>query len=253
MPDLLYEVREGTAWLTLNREERRNAISLEMIELFERSLDRGEADGEVRAVCITGAGSKAFCSGADLGLGAEGALSGARRYAALLRRLRLYPKPLVARLNGHCLAGGMGLMLACDVVYASEGAKIGTPEARVGLFPMMIGALIHRNALRKKALEMIYTAEPVTARRAEEMGLITRAVPAEQLDAEVARALAAIRANAPLALRLGRLALAEAETMDWDAAVEHLCGKLGELLQTEDAVEGLTAFAEKRAPRWKGR
>jgi enoyl-CoA hydratase/carnithine racemase len=85
------------------------------------------------------------------------------------------------------------------------------------------------------------------------MGLITRAVPAEQLDAEVARALAAIRANAPLALRLGRLALAEAETMDWDAAVEHLCGKLGELLQTEDAVEGLTAFAEKRAPRWKGR
>ena len=253
MPDLLYEVRDGAARLTLNREAQRNAFSLEMIGQFEEYLDRAEADAEVRAICVTGAGDKAFCSGADLAQGAGGALSGARRYAALLRRLHEYPKPLVARLNGHCLAGGMGLMLACDIVYARDGIKIGTPEAKVGLFPLIIGALVHRNALRKKALEMIYTAEPVTARQAEEMGLITRVYPAGELDAAVEKTLAAIRGNAPVALSVGRRALAEAEEMPLGDALDHLCGKLGELLQTEDAVEGLSAFGEKRAPQWKGR
>jgi len=253
MSDLLYEVRDGAAWLTLNREPQRNAISLEMIGLFDEFLTRAETDDQVRAVCLTGAGDKAFCSGADLGQGAEGALSGARRYAELLKRLRRYAKPLVGRLNGHCLAGGMGLMLVCDIVYARDGIKIGTPEARVGLFPLIIGALVHRNALRKKALEMIFTAELLTPQQAEAMGLITRVYPAAELDAAVAKALAAIRLNAPVALRVGRRALVEAEGMAFDEAVDHLCGKLNELLRTEDAAEGMTAFFEKRTPQWKGR
>lgn len=253
MSDLSYEVRDGAGWLTLTREAQRNAISLEMLDLFDRYLDEAADDDAVRAICITGAGEKAFCSGADLGQGAEGALSGARRYAALLRRLRTYPKPLIARLNGHCMAGGMGLMLACDIVYAREGIRIGTPEARVGLFPMMIGALIRRNALRKKALEMMLTAEPVTAAQAEAMGLITRAVPAAELDATVEKAVAAIRLNAPIALRVGRRVLAETEDLSFDEAVERLCGGLEELLGTEDVVEGLSAFLQKRKPEWKNR
>ncbi|MBN1770867.1 MAG: enoyl-CoA hydratase/isomerase family protein [Deltaproteobacteria bacterium] len=254
MGELLYEVREGAARLTLNREAQRNALSAELLGLLEEALDRAEADAEVRAVCLTGAGDKAFCSGADLGSGPDGALLGARRYAGLLRRLRRYPKPLVARLNGHCLAGGMGLMLACDIVYARDGIKLGTPEARVGLFPLMIGALIHRNARRKRALEMMLTAEPVTAREAEAMGLVTRVYPgAAELDAAVDKTLAAIRLNAPLALSVGRRAMVEAEELGFDEAVEHLCGKLHELLGTEDAAEGLSAFVEKRPPRWTGR
>jgi len=139
--ELLYEVKGHAAWLTLNREYRRNAISLEMIELFAQALDRAEADETVRVLCLTGAGDKAFCAGADLlaTLGGGDATAGARRYAALLKRLVAYPKPIVCRLNGHCLAGGMGLMLAADIVYARPGIKIGTPEVNVGLFPMMIG------------------------------------------------------------------------------------------------------------------
>ena len=253
MAELLYEVRDGAARLTLNREAQRNALSLELIGLFGEALDRAEADESVRALCITGAGDKAFCSGADLGGGADGALSGVHRYVALLQRLRTFPKPLVARLNGHCMAGGMGLMLVCDIVYAREGIRLGTPEARVGLFPMIVAALVGRNALRKQAMEMMLTAEAVPAERAVQMGLVTRVVPAAELDATVERALAAIRQNAPLALRLGRQALAETEDLGFDEAVERLCGKLNELLQTEDAVEGLTAFAEKRPPKWRGR
>ncbi|MBI5501416.1 MAG: enoyl-CoA hydratase/isomerase family protein [Deltaproteobacteria bacterium] len=253
MSDLLYEVRDGAARLTMNREAQRNAISGEMLGLFGEHLDRAEADDAVRAVVLTGAGDTAFCSGADLNLGAEGALSGTRRYAALLRRLRTYGKPLLARVNGVCLGGGLGLMLSCDIVYAREGVKLGTPEARVGLFPMMIAALIQRNATRKKAWELMLTAEPVTAERAEAMGLVTRTVPAGELDATVEQAVAAIRRNAPLALRAGRRALAETEGLGFDEALDSLCGRLDELLRTEDAAEGLTAFFEKRPAQWKGR
>ena len=253
MGELLYEVRDGAAWLTIDREAQRNAISGEVLDLFGEHLDRADADDGVRCVVLTGAGEKAFCSGADLSLGAEGALAGARRYAALLGRLRGYGKPVLARVNGVCLGGGVGLMLSCDIVYARQGIKIGTPEARVGLFPMMIAALIRRDALRKKAWEMMLTAEPVTAEQAEEMGLITRAVPPERLDEAVGSAVAAIRRNAPLALRVGRKALVETEGMPLDAALEVLSGRLNELLQTEDAAEGLTAFFEKRPAQWKGR
>jgi len=253
--ELLYEVKGHAAWLTLNREYRRNAISLEMIELFAQALDRAEADETVRVLCLTGAGDKAFCAGADLlaTLGGGDATAGARRYAALLKRLVAYPKPIVCRLNGHCLAGGMGLMLAADIVYARPGIKIGTPEVNVGLFPMMIGALIFRNALRKKALEMVYTARMYTPEEAEAMGLITRVYAAEEFDAQVERTLQEIGGKGPAGIRLGRQAFAAVADLELDEALDVLCGKLGEVLQTEDATEGLSAFMEKREPQWKGR
>ena len=254
-PDLLFDVRDHVAWLVLNRPSRGNAISLAMLDLFDGCLDRAQADPEVRALCITGAGDRAFCSGADLGTAHEGGglLAAARKYASLIERLQGFPKPIVARLNGHCLAGGMGLMLSCDIVYAHAGIRIGTPEVKVGLFPMMIGALIFRNATRKKALEMIYTAEPISAADAEQMGLVTRVLDQEDLDRAVEKTLSRICANAPLAVQRGRKALAAATEMGLSEALAYLCEELGELAKTEDAAEGVAAFRERRAPRWKGR
>ena len=254
-PDLLYEVRDRVAWMTINREARRNALSLEMIDLFHGCLDQIEADDSIRVVCVTGAGDKAFCSGADLAtaMGQEETVAGAKKYATLLKRLAAFPKPLVARVNGHCLAGGMGFMLSCDIVYAIQTAKFGTPEVNVGLFPMMIGALIFRNAGRKKALEMIYTARMYSADEAEQMGLITRAYPPDEFDAAVSETLQAIVAKGPLAIRMGRQALAAVADSSLGEALDHLCDQLGEVMATEDAKEGLMAFMQKRRPEWKNR
>lgn len=254
-PELIYEAKGRIAWLTINREMRRNAISLDMIDLFFESLDRAENDGQIRVVCVTAVGEKAFCSGADLSttFGEKDYANGARKYASLLKRMAAFSKPIVARLNGSCMAGGMGLMLSCDIVYARDGIKIGTPEVNVGLFPMMIGALIFRNAGRKKALEMIYTARTLSAKEAEDMGLITRAVPADDLDDVVNEALETIAAKAPLALEMGRRAFAEVEGKDLEESLDYLCEQLGAVVATEDAREGLTAFLQKRTPEWKRR
>jgi enoyl-CoA hydratase/carnithine racemase len=253
--ELLYEVRNKTAWMTINRESKRNALSLEMFDLFNEYLDRAESDDDVRAVCITAVGEKTFCSGADLasGLGGDEPLAGARKYAELLKKMARFSKPLVARINGQCFAGGMGLMLACDVVYATEKAGFGTPEVKVGLFPMMISALIFRNALRKKALEMIYTAKTITAAQAEEMGLITRACSSENLDRTVEETLSTIAARAPLAVKMGRRALAAVEDLPLENALDYLADQLRLVARTEDAREGMTAFMQKREPIWKGR
>ncbi len=253
--DLLYEVKQGSAWMIINRETRGNAINLEIINQFIQSLDLAEADEEVRVVCITGSGDRVFCSGADLATSFSGQdyVAGARKYATLLKKMAAFPKPLVARVNGNCLAGGLGLMLSCDMVYAREGAKFGTPEVNVGLFPMMIGALIFRNCLRKKALEMIYTGNMISAVEAENMGLITRALSPEQFESAVEETLAAIAAKAPLAIKIGKPALASAEDRDLESALDYLCLRLGDVIETEDAKEGLTAFMQKRKPVWKGR
>ncbi|MGO9120575.1 MAG: enoyl-CoA hydratase/isomerase family protein [Desulfomonilaceae bacterium] len=253
--DLLYQVKQGAAWMIINRETRGNAINLEIINQFTQSLDLAEADEEVRVVCITGSGDRVFCSGADLATSFSGQdyVDGARKYATLLKKMAAFPKPLVARVNGNCLAGGLGLMLSCDMVYARDGAKFGTPEVNVGLFPMMIGALIFRNCLRKKALEMIYTGNMISAVEAENMGLITRALSPEQFKSAVEEKLAAIASKAPLAIKIGKPALAFAEDRDLESALDYLCLRLGDVIETEDAKEGLTAFMQKRKPVWKGR
>lgn len=252
---VLYEVKDYVAWLTLNREARRNALSPEAIDLLDDYLGRARDDAAVRVVCLTGAGDKAFCAGADLGsaMGGGGSGDAMRAYARLLGRMDRFPKPLVARVNGHCMAGGLGLLLSCDIAYAHEGARFGTPEVGVGLFPMMIGALILRNTQRGRALEMIYSARKLGAADACEMGLVTRVFPKEELDDAVLGLLRDIVGNAPAAIALGRKALAHVAGMELDEALQYLCDRLGDVLKTEDAAEGLSAFFEKRPPVWKGR
>ncbi len=256
--DLLYEVRDHVAFLTINREARRNAISQEMIASFHEFLDRADQDPEVRAVCVTGAGEKAFCSGADLAVSAssregEDRLSGARNYAALLKKMVRFGKPLVAQVNGACLAGGLGFMLACDIVIARKDVSFWTPEVNVGIFPMMVGALLMRHLSPKKTMEMALTGRKMTASEAEQMGLISRAVDPENLREEVTSVLRALTSKSPLGLRIGKEAFIRAMDMPFDEALEYLCEALGRVASTEDAVEGIKAFIEKREPRFKGK
>ncbi|MCP4116094.1 MAG: enoyl-CoA hydratase [Desulfobacteraceae bacterium] len=253
--DLIYTREDAVAHITINREAHRNAISGQAVRLFLDYLDRAENNPEVRVVCITGAGDRVFCSGADLGGGmTEGgaAANMFRSYARLLTRLYHFPKPTVARINGHCLAGGTGFMLACDMVIATEDALFGTPEVNVGLFPMMIGALIFRNVLRKKAMEMILLGEKLTARQALEMGMITRMAPREGFNNEVNKVLSALAAKSPIGLSLGKKAFNAVENMELDDAVNHLSDQLAKVAATKDAAEGITAFLEKRKPVFKG-
>lgn len=256
MSDLIYEKQGQIARITINRADRGNTISSEAISLFLDYLDRAEADTGVRVVCLTANGERIFCSGADLGSAMQ-ADPGEKqamfsRYARLLARLSQFPKPTLARVNGHCLAGGTGFMLACDVVVAREDAKFGTPEVNVGLFPMMIGALIFRNVLQKKAMEMILLGEKIRAEQAMEIGMVTRVCPVETFEDEVARILDQLASKSPKGLRLGKAAFAACEGLDLEPALNRLAEALQAVAATRDAAEGISAFIEKRAPVFTG-
>ena len=251
---LLYQVEKRVARITINREQQRNAITPEAIDLFLEYLERAEKDVDVRAVLVTGAGDKAFCTGAQLGdgLSTEGKKV-FTRYAGLLKRIASFPKPTLARVKGYCLAGGMGFMLACDIVIASDDSQFGTPEVNVGLWPMMIGALIFRNVPRKKAMEMIMLAERIKAAEALSMGLITRMVPAGELDGAVDTVLQRLAEKSPIGMKIGKEAFHKAVDMPLDEALDFLSMKLVEVASTDDAREGITAFIEKRPPVFKGK
>jgi enoyl-CoA hydratase/carnithine racemase len=255
--DLIYEVKDGTALLTINREARRNAISQEMITAFTDYLDKADRDEGVRVVCITGSGEKAFCSGADLAVTLAGEeeerLAGPRNYAGLLKKMAGFGKPLVARVNGPCLAGGIGLMLSCDIIIARNDTFFRTPEVNVGIFPMMVGALLYRNVGRKKAIDMVLTGRKIPAPEAESMGLITRAVEPEHLNDEVEETLKLLASKSPIGMRIGKEAFHTMSDMPFEEAVDYLCGALGRAISTEDAMEGMTAFIQKRKPDFKGK
>jgi enoyl-CoA hydratase/carnithine racemase len=251
---LLYRVENQAARITINREAQRNAITPEAIGLFHDYLDAAEGDVDVRAVLITGAGDRAFCTGAQLGDGmSEGGRNVFAQYARLLKRLATFPKPTVARVRGFCLAGGMGFMLACDIVIASDDSSFGTPEVNVGLWPMMIGALIFRNVPRKKAYEMIMLGERLNASDALAMGLVTRVAPAPELDAAVDAVLTSLTAKSPIGMKIGKEAFDQAEGMPLAEALDFLSGKLAQVASTRDAREGITAFLEKRTPAFTGK
>ena len=257
MTDLLYEIKGQVAFLTINREERRNAISQEMILSFLERLADVDQDENIRAVCLTGTGEKAFCSGADLGATLtqekDGRLPGTTNYARLLKEMARCGKPLVARVNGPCLAGGMGLMLSCDIVLARNDTYFCTPEVNVGIFPMMVGALLYRNLPRKKAVDMVLTGRKIPAAEAESMGMITRAVDPDQLDNEIENTLKILTSKSPIGTRIGKEAFRVMSDMPFEEALDYLCEALGRSISTQDAVEGMTAFMQKRAPVFTGK
>ncbi len=249
--DVRYEAAGGIARLTIDRPARRNALRGRTVAELLEGLRRADEDPEVRVVCLTGAGDKVFCAGADLAASQEPeALQG---YAELLEAMVFGGTPLVARVAGHCLGGGLGLALACDMAYAAEDVTFRMPETKVGLFPMMVAALLPRGAAAKKIREAIFTARKIPAAEAAELGLITRTLPRVQLDAEVDQVLAAVAEKAPLATSRGRRALAAIERPNLKNDLGRLCDELAALMRTEDVAEGMSAFMQKRAPQWKGK
>lgn len=255
---LLYDVAENVATIRINRPERRNALSWTVMTELRKAFAAAKADSAVRVVVLTGVGDKAFCAGADLSGMAEGAgpaaLHEARgELARLFRDMWELGKPTIARVRGYALAGGFGLALACDLVVAAEDAQFGTPEIDVGLWPYMITVPLVRSMPPKVALELMMTGRRVDAGEAERIGFVNRIVPVESLDEEVAELARTVASKSPAIMKLGR----DSFYAVWDQAAEDALRLLHPMLTitagTEDAAEGIAAFAEKRAPRWKGR
>ncbi|HEY5709811.1 MAG TPA: enoyl-CoA hydratase-related protein [Solirubrobacterales bacterium] len=253
-----YEVAEGVATVTLNNPEKRNMLSGQMlVELVDAMKTARDAE-DVRAVVLTGAGDKVFCAGADLGGFAADVPLVAKHFATdlFLEYFRLMPrlgKPSLCAANGHVLAGGMGLALSCDLLIAKEGATFGTPEINVGAFPYMIMAIIYRNVPRKKVNEMMLLGERLSAEQAVEYGLANKVVPAGEFDGAVAEWATKLASKSPVLMRLGHDAMYRQQDMAVDDALDYLRSQLSLTFSTEDIVEGVTAFFEKRDPQWKGR
>lgn len=239
--------------LTLDRPQVRNALDLATIDALHAALDDAR---DARVVVLTGAGDKVFCAGADLAEVAghpAGRRDAAKAYARLLGRLARYERPVIARVNGHCLAGGVGLLLACDLAVMADDATIALPEAAVGMWPAMVGAFLVRQIGRKRALELALTGRKVAAAEAEAWGLVNRVAPRGDLDRHVAEWAEAILARSPSAMRIGRKAWVDAQALPIEAGLALLAERLGDVMDTEDAAEGFGAFLQKRTPTWKDR
>ena len=246
----------GVETITLSYPERRNAIGPRMSNELLWALEDARETAEVRVVVLTGEG-KAFCAGGDFAEmtagAAESKLAHKGDYADLLLALTNCDKPVVAKVNGHAMGGGLGLVAASTFAVASTEAKLGTPEIDVGLFPMMIMAVLARHVPRRRLEQMMLLGEKLDAEEAARLGLVNAAVSPETLDAEVKKITDALLGKSPITVRLGLRAFAAQDDLDLETAIPMLRDRLAECLATDDAREGLMAFMQKRAPQWTGK
>lgn len=257
LEQVLVDVDGHVATVTLNRPEQRNPLSATMLRDLSSALRWCRDAAEVRVVVLTGAG-RVFCAGADLS-SFDGDMDELARFHSRKLFVDLFilmselGKPIVGRINGHALAGGFGLACACDLLVAVDTASFGTPEINVGIWPMMIQAVLTRNVPRKVLLEMEMLGDRWTAAQLHAVGVVNRVVPDGQLDSTVADVARALAKKSPVALRLGRDSFYRQEDMDFRAALHYLHGQFLLVSQTEDSREGIKAFFEKRAPDFKGK
>ena len=255
-PEVLLEKRGRAYWITVNRPEKRNAINAAVIDGIRRGYENAHADPRVRAIVLTASGDKAFCAGADLRPGEGFQFDYATpnsAYADLMRLAANATLPSIARVNGVCMAGGMGLLCMTDMAVAVDSARFGLPEVKVGVFPMQVLSLLQRLVPPRILREWCFTGEPFDADEAREAGLINYRVPAAELDAKVDWLINRLVDKSPTAIRRGRYALRAIEAMSFDQAIAYTETQIATLALTEDAREGMAAFNEKRPPEWTGR
>ena len=255
---LLYDVADGVATITLNQPDTRNALSNEVLTELIAAFEAARSDDAVRCVVLTSSHERVFSSGANLG-GFAGDVPlvhkhfGSDRFVQLFRLIGELGKPSICAANGHVLAGSLGIALACDLIIAKDGAEFGTPEINVGAFPFMIMALIYRNVPRKRTNELLLLGDRISAQAAKEAGIVNKVVSAEEFDAAVNEWATKLASKSPVVMRLGKDAMFRQQDMAFLDALEYLHAQLSLALSTEDIVEGVTAFFEKREAQWKGR
>jgi enoyl-CoA hydratase/carnithine racemase len=255
---ILYDAADtGVATITMNQPDTRNALSNELLGELIEAFEAARDDDAVHCVVLASSHDRVFSSGGNLG-GFAGEVPlvhkhfGSDRFVKLFRLIGELGKPSLCAAGGHVLAGALGVALACDLVIAKEGAEFGTPEINVGVFPFMIMALIYRNVPRKKTNEMLLLGERMSAWEACEAGLVNRVVPPEEFDDAVREWSESLAKKSPLLMKLGKDAMFRQQDMAYADALEFLHAQLTIALSTEDIVEGVTAFFEKRDPVWKG-
>jgi methylglutaconyl-CoA hydratase len=254
---VLLEKREQAFWITINRPEKRNAINGDVIAGIVRGYRLAHDDNDVRVIVLTGAGDKAFCAGADLqNTGGAFAADFSKPnvdYADLLRLSQDATKPSIARVNGVCMAGGMGLLCMTDMAVAADHVMFGLPEVKVGVFAMQVMSLLQGIAPRRLIAEWALTGEPFDAATAQAAGLLNYAVPSNELDAKVDWLIGRIADKSPTAIRRGKYAMRAIASMSFDESIAYTESQIALLAMTEDAKEGLKAFGEKRKPVWSGK
>jgi enoyl-CoA hydratase/carnithine racemase len=253
-PDIRTETRGRALWVWIDREERRNAMNKRVVAGIEDAVRAAQADPAIRAIVLTGAGRKAFCAGADLSGGTQTFILGLddpmTDFGKLARLMRGIGIPTIARVNGDCIAGGMGLMAMCDLAVVADHARFGLPEAKVGVFPMQVLVFL-RSMIGARAInEMCLTGEFIDAARSHAIGLTNYVVPFDDLDARVDALVAKLGEMSPVALRRGKYAIAAMENMAFPEALAFAETLISVTSLTGDATEGLAAFNERRKPRW---
>jgi enoyl-CoA hydratase len=256
--NLLVGVEDSVATIAINRPDVRNALNTPTLSEPHRAFEKLASDATVRAVVLRGAGDVAFCAGADLKEVATLAdIPARRRYfggiAAVLETIHRMPQPVIARVAGYALAGGMGLAVGCDFVVAADNAEFGLPEITLGLFPMVVMAPILRLCGPRAAVELAMLGERIDARRAYDLGLVTRLVPLEQLDSEVRRMASRMKNHSALVNALGKRAIYDSASMDYLGALRYLSEMVTIVASSDDLAEGVKAFLEKRTPQFRDR
>jgi methylglutaconyl-CoA hydratase len=254
---VVLEKRGPAFWITINRPQKRNAINGDVVAGISKGYRTAHDDPDVRVIVLTGSGDKAFCAGADLqntgGAFAHDFSRPSVDYADLLRLAQNATKPSIARVNGVCMAGGMGLLCMTDMAVAVDNAIFGLPEVKVGVFPMQVMSLLQDIAPRRLINEWALTGEPFDARSAQAAGLLNHVVPSAELDSKIDWLIGRIIDKSPTAIRRGKYAMRAIASMSFDQSIAYTESQIALTAMTEDAKEGLAAFGEKRKPVWKGK